>query len=124
MFTTILSSMISFLSPYLTKILIGIALLVAVVGLYFSWKKTIEVQATLKYNQKQLEQIQKDQQNFLKKMQEIADIQNNLVEDLKKSNAVVEKKTADIITYLNSDAAKKSNRPASELLKQTIRDLQ
>jgi uncharacterized protein YoxC len=120
MFTLILS----LLKPYLTKILVGLAVLVAVVGLYFSWKKAIEAQATLKYNQKQLEQIQKDQQDFLKKMQEIADIQNNLVEDLKKSNAVVEKKTADIITYLNSDAAKKSNRPASELLKQTIRDLQ
>ena len=47
-------------------------------GIYYSWRKGIEREALLEYNQKQLEQFTKDQEDFRKKMENIKKEQDEL----------------------------------------------
>lgn len=92
-------------------------------GIYYGWKHSIEQQALLEFNQKQLEQVIKDQQDFQNKMSAVENNQKTIVEDLTKQNEDINKQLADISTYLSSSDAKKNDRPSSIILKNTIYQL-
>ena len=92
-------------------------------GIYYSWRKGIEREALLEYNQKQLEQFTKDQEDFRKKMENIKKEQDELrkknEEDKKKFDVKIDKAR----DYVNSEEAKKSDRPSSIILRETIKKL-
>jgi hypothetical protein len=87
---------------------------------YYQWKKNIEHEALLEFNQKQMEKNIKDQQEFSKKQQEIAQQQQEASAMLIQQNAQLTSKIKSIDGYLSSDAAKKGDRPSSDVIKKTI----
>lgn len=98
----------------------GIILFGLLTGLYYNWRKGIEREALLEYNQKQIEQYQKDQEEFKAKMKKIEDDQIALIAKNNEDKKIFESKMNATSEFLNSNDAKKLDRPSSEILKKTI----
>ena len=103
--------------------IIAVVVFGALTGTYYSWRKSIERQALLEFNQKQLEQTMADQAEFRRKMQEIAEKQEEILKKNDEERRAFEDKIKGAQTFIESDEARKSDRPASELLKETIKRL-
>jgi hypothetical protein len=116
----ILSWIATNISP---KIMLYLAAAVAVFFLYLSWKHNIEHQALLEFNQKQIEQVAKDQASLTKKLNDLTDIQSKFIEDEKQYKESIDRKLSNFNSFLGSDAAKKLDGPAPEILKKTIKEL-
>lgn len=95
----------------------------ALTATYYNWRKGIERQALLEFNQKQLEQTMADQAEFRRRMQEIAEKQEEIIKKNDEDRKAFEEKIKDAQTYIESDEAKKADRPASNLLKETVKRL-
>ena len=93
-------------------------------GLYQSWKHQIEAEELAKFNQAQLEQTQKDQDEYQQKMEAIQQNQLEIIKKNEEAKAALEAKLNAVGEFLNSDAAKKEDVKSSEILKQTILRLQ
>jgi uncharacterized membrane protein (DUF106 family) len=105
-------------------IIIGAVLLFSVLsGIYYSWRKGIEREALLEYNQKQLEQHQKDQEEFRKRMEEIKKQQEEIAKKNEEEKKIFNDKMRAAADYLESAEVKKDDRPASSVLKETVRKL-
>ena len=115
--------LLNFLRPYLLKILGVSFVLLAAIYMYISWKHDIEHKAILEYNQKQMEQLVKDQALFRKNMDLVLENQKTLIENEKQFKIDIDKKLSSVNTFLSSDTAKKLDRPSSEILKRTIQEL-
>jgi len=102
---------------------IAVVVFGALTGTYYSWRKSIERQALLEFNQKQLEQTIADQAEFRRKMQEIAEKQEEILKKNDEERRAFEDKIKGAQTFIESEEAKKSDRPASDLLKETIKRL-
>ena len=108
----------------LQMIIIGGILLIGLLsGVYYSWRSSITRQALLEYNQKQLEQTIKDQEEFRLKMQAIQKNQEELIKKNREDKKEFDDKMANARSYLESDEAKKEDRSSSQVLKQTIKKL-
>ena len=103
--------------------IIGIAVFGTLTATYYSWRKSIERQALLEFNQKQLEQTVADQAEFRRKMQEIADKQEEIIKKNAEDRRAFEDKINAAQSFIESDEARKSDRPSSELLKETVKRL-
>jgi hypothetical protein len=105
-------------------IIVGSILLMGILsGIYYSWRSSIQRAALLEYNQKQLEQTIKDQEEFRLKMQAIQKNQEELIKKNKEDRKVFDDKMTNARNNIESDEAKKEDRPASEVLKQTVKKL-
>ena len=93
-------------------------------GLYQSWKHQIEAEELAKFNQAQLEQTQKDNAEYQRKMEAIQQNQIEIIKKNEQEKADLQAKLNAVGDYLNSDAAKKNDVKSSEILKQTIIRLQ
>jgi Flp pilus assembly protein TadB len=102
---------------------IAVVVFGALTGTYYSWRKSIERQALLEFNQKQLEQTIADQAEFRRKMQEIAEKQEEILKKNDEERRAFEDKIKGAQTFIESEEARKSDRPASDLLKETIKRL-
>jgi len=105
------------------RIQLYIAGAIAIIGIYFFWKHNVEQQALMEYNQRQLEQVIQDQQRFQQKMQEVENKQKTIENDLAVQNDQVNKTLSTVTEYLDSKAAKKQDKPASDIFKKTITEL-
>jgi len=85
---------------------------------YYVWKRNIQHQALLEFNQKQMEQNAKDQAEFIRQQQEIANQQAEAARRLAQQNEELNRRMGGIDRFLNSSQAQ--DRPASDVLKQTI----
>lgn len=105
---------------------IGAAILLAVITTYvLMWKHSIRQQALLEFNNKQLEQVIKDQQTFMNQMKELSVKQESILSDLKKKNEELSGKLSEIDTYLTTEETKpENNTQSSEVLKNTIKGLE
>lgn len=110
-------------SKIIVFIIISMTLIGSVFGIYYAWKRDIERQALMEFNQKQMEQSLKDQQEFLKKQERISRAQQEATKDLLEENQKINRRLGSVSTYLNSADAKKSDRSASDILKNTIEEL-
>lgn len=90
---------------------------------YYSWKKSIEQQALLEFNQKQLEQTMADQAEFRRRMQEITDKQEEIIKKTNEDRKAFEDKINGAQAFIESEEARKADRPASSLLKETVKRL-
>jgi len=106
----------------LYAILTGIA--IAIISTYvIMWKSGIRKQALLEFNNQQLQQTISDQELYITNMKLLNESQNAILDNIKKQNESMSKQLADIEDYLNSEEAKKNDRPASPIIKETIRRL-
>ena len=101
-------------------IFIGILVFGSLTAGYYSWRKGIEREALLEYNQKQLEQTVKDNEDYQRKLKEIEDNQAVIIQKNEEDKRNFEAKMKDATEYLNNDDTKKIDRPASEVLKKTV----
>ena len=89
-------------------------------GIYYSWRKGIEREALLEYNQKQLEQNIRDQAEFRKKMEDIRKQQDKIVADNDADKKLFNDMIKNADDFLDSKETKDADRPASQVLKLTI----
>ena len=101
----------------------GIILLGALIGFYYSWRKGIEQEALLKYNQKQLEQTISDQAEFKRKVDIIQKEQDEILKNNKEAKAVFDGKIKAADDFLDAKETKVQDRPSSSILKNTINKL-
>ena len=101
---------------------LAIALVIsgAIGGIYISWKRGIEHQAFLELNQRQLEQTVREQEQFTRQQQAIAERQRALVQDMAQRNQTLQRRVDQTNRIINSNT---NDRPASDVLKQTIDQL-
>lgn len=117
-----ISTIISLItSSNVAKYLIAAA---AVIFVYFWWEHSIEQRAILKFNQSQIEQVLKDQKELSEKMTHVRNLQDEIIENEKKFKESIDKKLSGINYFLSSEEARKLDRPASEILKKTVRELE
>lgn len=111
----------------LNKIFVYIFIAIMIAGsagsVIYSWKKSIRMQALMEYNQKQLEQNARDQEEFVRKQREIAEIAAASVQGLARKNEELNKQLNDINAMLDSNEMKKANRPSSIILRNTLDEL-
>lgn len=123
----IITPIISFLMSPIGRIVgmgIGALLLVGVLlGLYKLHNDSIRREALAVYSHTQLEQLLQDQRNFISKMNELNELQKKTIVDLQKQNDMLNTKLSAVDTYLSSQEARKDDKPSSEVLKNTIRQL-
>lgn len=102
-------------------IVAGVVVMGSLTGIYYQWRKGIEREALLEFNQKQIEQNLKDQEALKKRLEDIKKTQEDMVrknaEDKKKFNT----KISGINDIINSDGV--DDRPASDIIKKTIDEL-
>lgn len=109
------------LSKIAIYLLIALFSMGAITTTYYVWKRNIQHAALMEFNRQQLEQTQKDQAEFIRRQQEIADQQAEAARALAERNEELNRRMSDVDRYLTSGQAQ--DRPASDVLKQTIERL-
>ena len=102
-------------------IFIGIISFGALTAFYYQWRKGIEREALLEYNQAQLEQNIKDQEELKKKLADIDSKQKEIDAANYADKKVFKGKIDDINTEIDSKAT--IDRPSSDVLKKTVNKL-
>lgn len=101
-------------------IFIGVLLFGALTAGYYSWRRGIEREALLEYNQHQLEQNVKDQEAIRKQLDDI----NVKQKEIEATNAADKKDFKDKIETIKTDLGSKetaaTDRAASDVLKKTV----
>ena len=101
-------------------IFIGIIAFGTLTTVYYNWRKGIEREALLEYNQKQIEQDAKDKEIMRQQLDAI----NQKQKEIESETAEVKKKfkeQMDIITVdLSSKETAAADRQASDILKKTV----
>jgi len=105
-------------------IVAGMAFLGAVSTIYIVWKTGIENAAIAEQNENQLKQIIKAQQEEIAKQKQILDDQEATIKKATADNQALNQRIESITTYLNSDTVKKEDKPSSDILRNTIQELQ
>jgi Tfp pilus assembly protein PilO len=101
-----------------------ITITLAILSTYvLMWKSNIRKQAALEFNNKQLEQTIKDQEQYILNMKAVNEKQRSIIEETNKKNEQLAEQLASIEDYLNSEEVKLNDRPASNIIRETIRKL-
>jgi peptidoglycan hydrolase CwlO-like protein len=106
--------------------LIGIGLVLAlIVGGYFWWESSVRKEALRDWNFKQIQQVQKENENFMNKLGEVNKKQEEITKELDGINERMDKKFEELTTHLNSPETIKKyhDKPASDVLKRTFKEL-
>ena len=107
----------------LGRIQLYIAAALAITGIYFFWKHNVEQQALMEYNQKQLEQSIADRNKMKEDLVAINQKQEEIIRKSEEEKKAYEIKIDSIGSYLNSKEVKSEDRPSSDVLKQTVKQL-
>lgn len=102
-----------------------VILLVVLTGGYYWWKHSIKAEALAEWNQKQIEQVQKEQRELIQDLTEVAKNQKTLLDEMAKQSEMLDKKFSDLETYLNSKqvAVKYRGTKSSDVLQRTFKEL-
>lgn len=104
-------------------IIIGIFAFGALTAGYYSWRKGIEREALLEYNQQQLEQNVKDKEEMRKQLEEIDTAKREIEERNDADKKAFKDKINSITTELSTKQTTDSDRPSSKILKETVNKL-
>ena len=90
-------------------------------GIYYQWRKGIEREALLEYNQAQIEQNIKDQQAMREKL----DAMDKKQKEIEAANANDKRVFKDKMDAINTDIVSTNtvDRPSSDVLKKTVNKL-
>ena len=100
-------------------IIIGIFAFGTLTAGYYTWRKGIEREALLEYNQKQIEQDLKDKEILRQQLDDI----NAKKKEIEAENAEVKKKFKESMEVIVVDIDKSEAKPASKVLKDTVNKL-
>lgn len=113
----------AFFTPLVTKVLFyvvgGLVATGVVFGAYYSWKKSVTAEANQALVIRQLEQALKDVQDLNHKMQNLQKKAAEMVEEIQKQEEEREKADRELLDKI--DGAE--DRPASDVLKNTVKNL-
>lgn len=118
-----IASIISFFSGPLGKIAGYVALALGAWGAYALWEYKVEQKAVAEFNKKQLEQVLADKDEYIRQLQETQKALDDIRREVREANEQLEKTTKTVEDFLNSPDAIKQDKPASPLLKDTIKKL-
>ena len=90
---------------------------------YYSWRKGIEREALLEYNQKQIEQDAKDKEILRQQVEDIEKKRKEIEAENAASKKVFEGKINSISSDLNSKETVAEDKPSSKVLKETVNKL-
>lgn len=107
----------------LSRIQLYIAAAIALFGIYSYWKNSIEQEALMEYNQKQLEQSIEDQKRMKAALDEIQQKQADIIRQNEEDKRAYDQKLSVVDSTLDSEKTKKEDRPSSEILKNTVKQL-
>jgi hypothetical protein len=119
----LITKAISFIGIEPYKLALGAMAILMLTGLYFSWKSSVKREALYEFNTKQMEQVLEDRADLKRKLDEIVDDQRKIIAGQTEFKDNIDRKITNLQVFLKSDAAKKLDRPSSEILKRTIQDL-
>lgn len=84
---------------------------------------SIRNEALASFNRQQLEIVAREQEEFARQSRILQETQIRIMQELSKKIEETEKKIADIDQFLESPDARKDDRPASNVLRETLRRL-
>lgn len=92
---------------------------------YHYWINKVKREAQQEWNQKQIEQVQKENQKFIEHLTEVNKNQEKIIDDLSKQKNDLEKKYGDLEKHLNDPVVVKKyiKKPTSDVLKRTFKEL-
>ena len=117
------ASIVAFLTGPLGKIVGYVAMALAAWGAYELWEYKTERAALDRFNKSQIEQVLKDRDALIREMEETRRIAERAQEGLRKANEEMERSIRVVEEFLNSPDAVRQDKPASPLLRDTIRKL-
>jgi hypothetical protein len=120
-------SILSFLTTPLGRIVGSIGLIIMLFMGAWGWLKirdaSIRNEALASFNRQQLEIVAREQEEFARQSRVLQETQIRIMQELSKKIEETEKKIADIDQFLESPDARKDDRPASNVLKETLKRL-
>jgi hypothetical protein len=120
-------SILSFLTTPLGRIVGSIGLIIMLFMGAWGWLKirdaSIRNEALSSFNRQQLEIVAREQEEFARQSRILQETQIRIMQELSKKIEETEKKIADIDQFLESPDARKDDRPASNVLRETLRRL-
>jgi hypothetical protein len=105
------------------KALSGLMIMGVILGMYKLHNDGIRREAIARQNFMQLEQVVEDQRRFISQLERINDTQRQTLSALREQNRALDTRLRNINQYLDSPEAQGSNRPSSDVLRNTIRQL-
>lgn len=123
MFSTIISFVSSPIGGLVAKILGGFFLVGILLGLYKIHNDGIRREAVAEQNRRQLEQVVTDQRRFIQQLEAVNNLQLETLGALQRQNDSLNARLRRVTDYLNSPQAQTNNRPSSEVLRNTVRQL-
>ena len=104
-------------------IFIGIIAFGSLCTFYYNWRASIEREALLEYNQRQMEQDAKDKQILRQQLDDISKKQR----EVEAENLEVKKKIKEQVDIITADLTSKetiaNDKPSSDVLKRTVNKL-
>jgi hypothetical protein len=120
-------AILSFLTTPLGRIVGSIGLIIMLFMGAWGWIKIrdagIRNEALVSFNRQQLEIVAREQEEFARQSRILQETQIRIMQELSKKIEETEKKIADIDQFLESPDARKDDRPASNVLKETLKRL-
>lgn len=99
---------------------IGAVLLLGAVGTtYYVWKRGVENAALMEYNQRQLEQNARDQAEFMRRQEELAEQQRRAARELAEQNRRLQSR----VNSINQMLSQEEDSPAPDVIRRTIERL-
>ena len=87
------------------------------------WKHEIEVAAKLEFNNRQLQITLEEQTKHIETLNQLSADKDIIIKKMSEDNNIITIRVNNIQNYLNSEEAKKNDRKASIILKNTVRKL-
>lgn len=119
--------MLAFFSGTLGKVVLWVAGIVAIAGVIFGAKylydSALEARVLLEYNKKQLEEVVRAQEQYIRKLEELHELQKQVSEELNKRIEEMDEKFDGINEFIDSTDVDGKDKPSSEILKETVRRL-
>lgn len=112
------------LDKYIVYLVAGLVGLTSITGGILLWKNSIKKQAQIEFNNKQLEQVVKDQQVRIDQLMKINEAQEQIITHMTAQNEELRVSLKNLDEFLNSDETRKHGSGASEILKRTIKELE
>lgn len=110
-------------NKYVLYAIIAAVALIAIGTYIWSWEESIKREALLQFNNQQLEQTIQEQTKVMSDLRAINANQKKIIDDMNARNDELETQLKALEEYLASDEGKKDDRPSSNTLKRTVKEL-
>lgn len=88
-----------------------------------TYNETLRSNIQLEADKAQLEQSLEDKELLIEKMEELQDVSRDILTETANKNTTIIERNNRVVEYIESPEAQSSNRPSSDIIKNTIRML-